>query len=659
MFGHHPSYDSLTRSKEQGCVICEVFGPMNDIDDVNLGLEAFGYYSVFTIDLPRRSSPAMIVYSGEVLEQFAHDLVIYDGKCYTAAIARDIRSILTEIIADDFLNAAITHSTSDAVTWSLVQEWLGECIKTHRSCSSQAIENFTPTRLLELDTSGPEQVFRLIDGYSIGLTEPYMTLSHCWGSGSAKEKLRLLTTNDCILRNGLPVSSLPRLFRDVFEILERLGGRCIWIDRLCIIQDSTEDWESEAATMQTVYQNGFLNIAALGARDDQDGCFFERNPRLVAPTIIDLSPPNTGPSSSLLSPSTSPPLLYRFEAEDESWRSAFAGEPLLGRAWVLQERILAARNLYFGRRQVFWECGEASRCETVPRGRDLVRPSLPRIPRAPKSEDGEPVRSTWKSLIDGPRDSGSGWHSVVRRYCECSLTFPTDKLVALSGLAKHMSGSLLQERDGKGGSDAYLAGHWRDTMPQSLLWETKTPGIRPYLYRAPSWSWASVDGDIEFASSRPNWTWFPHIISARTIPRGRDATGELAGGHITLSTPLCIAKGIKIGKACYNEREYYRVKSLHHPDTGKGLEIDYHSSCVHFDTSNHYEEVAVILFSWERFVQSSSMVARGLAITPIDKIHSCFRRVGLVIFSAVIPDEGDNPCNDVWSQIPVKTIEMV
>lgn len=236
------------------------------------------------------------------------------------------------MIADDFLNAAITHSTSDAVTWSLVQEWLGECIKTHRSCSSQAIEDFTPTRLLELDTSGPEQVFRLIDGSSIGLTEPYMTLSHCWGSGSAKKKLRLLTTNDCILRNGLPVSSLPRLFRDAFEIVERLGGRYIWIDRLCIIQDSTEDWESEAATMQTVYQNGFLNIAALGARDDQDGCFFERDPRLVAPTIIDLSPPNTGPSSSLLSPSTSPPLLYRFEAEDESWRSAFAGEPLLGRA---------------------------------------------------------------------------------------------------------------------------------------------------------------------------------------------------------------------------------------------------------------------------------------------------------------------------------------
>lgn len=80
MFGHHPSYDSLARSKEQGCVICEAFDVVNDIDDVNPVFEAFGYYSVFTIDLPRRSSPAMIVYSGDTLQQFAHDLVVYDGK---------------------------------------------------------------------------------------------------------------------------------------------------------------------------------------------------------------------------------------------------------------------------------------------------------------------------------------------------------------------------------------------------------------------------------------------------------------------------------------------------------------------------------------------------------------------------------------------------
>lgn len=85
MFGHHPTYDSLIKSKEQGCVLCAEFDlDMNDRDDVNLGFEAFGYYSVFTVDLPRRSPPAMIVYSGEVPEQFPHDLVAYDGRYYTS-----------------------------------------------------------------------------------------------------------------------------------------------------------------------------------------------------------------------------------------------------------------------------------------------------------------------------------------------------------------------------------------------------------------------------------------------------------------------------------------------------------------------------------------------------------------------------------------------
>lgn len=55
---------------------------MNDSDDINPAFEAVGYYSVFTIELLRRSSPAMLVYSGEILEQFSHDMLVHDGKLY-------------------------------------------------------------------------------------------------------------------------------------------------------------------------------------------------------------------------------------------------------------------------------------------------------------------------------------------------------------------------------------------------------------------------------------------------------------------------------------------------------------------------------------------------------------------------------------------------
>ncbi len=586
------------------------------------------------------------------------------------------------------MNPAIAPSTSDAGTWSLVQGWLDACVHAHRSCSAQAAGAFAPTRLLELYASGGETMFRLVDGYTTGrpAAEPYVTLSHCWGSGPAEEKLRLLGSTEGLLRAGLPVGGLPRLFRDAFEVAGRLGVRRVWIDRLCIVQDSAADWEAEAATMQTVYQHGFLNIAALGARDDRDGCFFERDVRLVAPTVFDLSPPLPSAPSSSSSSSSSPaaaaaaaaaagngeacpPSLYRFEAEDRSWRAAFEGEPLLGRAWVLQERVLAGRNLYFGRRQVFWECCEASRCETVP-GRNLVQPAMPQIPRAPWSEDGEPVRRSWKSLIDSAVGGGGGWGggkhhldqwpAVVRRYCQCSLTFPTDKLVALSGLAKDMGSKL---RAGAGddddGYDSYLAGLWRDTMPQSLLWKPKLPSRRSPLYRAPSWSWASVDSDIEFSNAGGKDTsWYPSLIGAQTVPRGRDITGELVGGTVVLSSPMCVARGIKAVKTNYGERETHSIKSFHHPDTQVNLQIECRHAYVQFDTQNHYDQFAVILFKGTRNKQFSHLDVHGLSVIAAADIYPRFHRVGYVFFQAITADGGFGT-KDVLSKIPVKSIEII
>ncbi|RYP14608.1 hypothetical protein DL765_006279 [Monosporascus sp. GIB2] len=602
VFGHHADYDSLARSKEQSCVVCKEFSYLNDCDDVNPEFEARGYYSVFTVELSAAASPrSMLVYTGEILEQFTHDLILHDS--------------------DDHLNPAITSSTSDDETWTLVQEWLGSCAQTHYSCSNQTVEGFTPTRLLELDTSGPEKLFRLVNGCETRPAEPYVTLSHCWGSGPAEEKLRLLTTSECILRDGLPVSDLPRLFRDAFAIVERLSVRYIWIDRLCIIQNSDDDWAAEAATMHTVYQNGLLNIAALGANDDRDGCFFERDPLLVAPTVVNLSPP--GESSSLSQ-------LYRFAGEDEAWRATFEGEPLLSRAWVLQERVLTARNLYFGRRQVFWECCEATRCETVPR-RDLVPPS---IPKAPRSADGEPVRRAWKRLIDSADTTPSGrsrylgeWPSTVRRYCQCSLTFSRDKLVALSGLAKDMGARLRGGAD-ENERDSYLAGLWRDTMPQSLLWKPKLQGRRPSSYRAPSWSWASIDGDIEFPrAGLAHTSWHATVVAAQTTPRGGDVTGELVGGSAVLSTPLCVVRGIKAVKTYHGERKTHSIKSFHHPDTGADMEFECRTAYIQFDTDDFYDEVAVLLFRSDLNKQYSALEICGLAVIQVDKTGS-FHRLG-------------------------------
>lgn len=105
----------------------------------------------------------------------------------------------------------------------------------------------------------------------------YVTLSHCWGSYMP---LRLLKNNISSLKQGIRFS---QTFQDAMVVAQRLGVRYIWIDSLCIIQDSEEIWLEQSALMGQIYSNSFCNIAAAHASDSRQGCFIDRNPDLVAP----------------------------------------------------------------------------------------------------------------------------------------------------------------------------------------------------------------------------------------------------------------------------------------------------------------------------------------------------------------------------------------
>lgn len=88
VFGHHPSYKSLMRSLEQGCVLCKQFDSSSDLEeDVNPTFEAFGYYSVltFSVESSSGSPPMMIVYWGEDTEYMFHELTKFEGKFTTIA----------------------------------------------------------------------------------------------------------------------------------------------------------------------------------------------------------------------------------------------------------------------------------------------------------------------------------------------------------------------------------------------------------------------------------------------------------------------------------------------------------------------------------------------------------------------------------------------
>lgn len=81
-------------------------------------------------------------------------------------------------------------------------------------------------------------------------------------------KERLLTTKATIdtRKKSIPLSSMPANFYDATIITRKLGYRYLWIDSLCIIQDSPSDWEAESQNMGNIYTNAALTLAAAAAK---------------------------------------------------------------------------------------------------------------------------------------------------------------------------------------------------------------------------------------------------------------------------------------------------------------------------------------------------------------------------------------------------------
>ena len=105
-----------------------------------------------------------------------------------------------------------------------------------------------------------------------------MTLSHRWGTA---EFLKLTIENYENLKRGFSISDLPKTFRDTITMTWKFGIRYLWIDSLCIIQDSNQDWRQESASMGDVYENSTCNIAVTGVSGTEEGCSVDRNVSLV------------------------------------------------------------------------------------------------------------------------------------------------------------------------------------------------------------------------------------------------------------------------------------------------------------------------------------------------------------------------------------------
>ncbi|PMD66958.1 HET-domain-containing protein [Hyaloscypha bicolor E] len=402
-------------------------------------------------------------------------------------------------------NTLVGNFSEEAICWA--KEWIDRCNQEHTTCSATNKAARLPTRVLDLETGLPHNGIKLAD--TKGISSRYVCLSHCWG----KSRNKHLTTMANLKANraSIPLDQLPRTMQDAITVTRKFGIRYLWIDSLCIVQDSIEDWSHEAAQMASTYENSFFTIGATSAGSDDDGFLsrFDTHLKLQVKT-------REGTLQELY--------VQRVALPEDMLPES---QPLLRRAWCYQERLLSSRMLHFTKRELWWECRNKHDCVcgniSNHYGTRMMLLEKPRL----------------YEYMAHPRI----WRQIVETYSDLNMTLEKDKLPALSGLAQRVQNLR---------KDDYLAGLWSQTLVDDLCWRASSCEGRPREWRAPSWSWAAVNGHITWdeTSLSPQGIFINDgtyaadvdVIACETVQIGEDRTGGVQSGFLTIRGKLSPAR---------------------------------------------------------------------------------------------------------------------
>ncbi|KAH7174215.1 heterokaryon incompatibility protein-domain-containing protein [Fusarium flagelliforme] len=322
----------------------------------------------------------------------------------------------------------------------LVNKWAADCVNTHSTCRQRDLpRSILPTRLLDIDSSASDQWVVIKTEGSTHDYGKYVALSHRW----AKDTPKLLHRGGFRAQSAYYDRELPQHYQDIISICRAMGIHYLWIDSLCIFQDSVEDFRQEAGIMADIYENAFLTLSICW--DYSSASLF----RETVPRTIPRPPPADHLASRDKSCKESLTIInnHAFVKYEDGFRVDVVDSLINGRGWVLQERFLSPRIVYLGNEQIYWECDAHIASEVV-----LLN------------------LKDWGSRWDSQANLSMGlghlsWRSVMIPYSACSLTRQEDKLVAISGLARSLAG-----RTGQ----TYFCGIWIEYWIQDLLWYPAT-----------------------------------------------------------------------------------------------------------------------------------------------------------------------------------------
>lgn len=408
----------------------------------------------------------------------------------------------------------ITIDPLSSTATTIYKDWFLECQNSHPECSA-IVKNKLPKRVIDVGLFGDTRSPRVYE--SRAETGQWAALSHCWGM-TVTTKLTLATYVERM--QGISMAALPKNFRDAIIITRMLRIQYLWIDSLCIIQDSTEDWLQQSAKMGEIYKNSLVTIAATNAKESTAGFLRTRQVEV---------------NCDLQHEHMKLPVYIRPRIEWYGFAEIVG--PLTQRAWVLQERLLASRILHFGGQQVMWQCQTKTLaegfCDTDITLEDQLPGTIESMLRtgfhtntlqsfnaeSDFSIKAQSVESILPRSLAAPgtiypmRDNIYGqWYHLIGIYARLKLTKHTDKLPAIAGIAQQ-----IQLRTG----DTYLAGVWKSDIQRGLQWWCSPSAAmeKPPLPRAPSWSWAALDlARDEFTTQGSDPVMFSATINSRHCP---------------------------------------------------------------------------------------------------------------------------------------------
>jgi len=381
-------------------------------------------------------------------------------------------------------------SISSDRTFNKIRTLLLDCEANHSSCilgRSRDLPSL-PNRVLEILNEEEELTIRL----HISESEErgsYAALSYCWG-GPQRFTLKSMNLNSMV--RGIALTILPRTILDAITVTRKLGMRFLWVDSLCIIQDSAEDKIHEISEMGDIYKNANITIVAANASTFEYGFLLERPTPELCPIPIQLGPNVSG--TAYLDK-------YGFDHQIDEF-----DEPLFRRGWAFQEFFLSPKILLYDSIKVTFTCPNHSFKGVHSNLAEYDYPAKPALSKVlySFSEEAVVIRDHFLS---------HDWTQLISKYSSREFSNFEDRLPAIAGIAKIVS---------RKWNEDYVAGIWRRFLVHQLAWYKRSRSrwykiSEPLLYMQrsgaspnepfphlkerigwPSWSWKTAPFAIDF-----------------------------------------------------------------------------------------------------------------------------------------------------------------